>query len=231
MSYVSGLIAGSQLSKSDFRSFSKLLPGPFLLQIKLFRGPKLPKQHFKAQKSKIELKMSKNGFGLDASDRENCALRMAPASLQNFWRSQTGRHSVLPFVGGSGAVLGSPPRSAGNWLVLQCPMSASQPSKSDFGGFSKTDRQTDWQTDRLTDWQTDWLTEWLREREWEREREGREGRDSQPLTTTHHQARTLAAALNFVAPGDASHVAEPLLQACALGPETYGRYITAATEV
>ena len=71
----------------------------------------------------------------------------------------------------------------------------------------------------------------MTERESEREREGREGRDSQPLTATHHQARTLAAALNFVAPGDASHVAEPLLQACALGPETYGRYITAATEV
>ena len=58
-SYVSGLIAGLQPSKSDFRSFSKLLPGQFLFQIKLFRGPKLPKQNFKAQKSKIELKMSK----------------------------------------------------------------------------------------------------------------------------------------------------------------------------
>ena len=83
-SYVSGLIAGLQPSKSDFRGFSKLLASQFLLQIKLFRGPKLPKQHFNAQKSNIELKMSKNGFGLDASDWENCALRTAPASLQNF---------------------------------------------------------------------------------------------------------------------------------------------------
>ena len=58
-------------------------------------GPKLPKQHFKAQKSKIELKMSKNDFGLDASDWERVALRMAPASLQNFGRSQTGRHSAF----------------------------------------------------------------------------------------------------------------------------------------
>ena len=91
--YVSGLIAGLQPSKSDFRSFSKLLPGQFLLQIKLFRGPKLPKQHFKAQKSKIELRMSKNGFRLDASDREKIALRTAPASLQNLRRFQTGRHS------------------------------------------------------------------------------------------------------------------------------------------
>ena len=95
MSYVSGLIAGSQPAKSDFRSFSKPLPNQFLLQIKLFRGPKLPKQHFKAQKSKIEFKMSKNGFRLDASDRENFALRTAPASLQNFRRSQTGRHGAF----------------------------------------------------------------------------------------------------------------------------------------
>ena len=83
-SYVSGFVAGSQPSKSDFRNFSKLLAAPFLLQIKLFRGPGLPKQRFKAQKSRIELKMSKSGFGLDASDWENCALRTAPASLQNF---------------------------------------------------------------------------------------------------------------------------------------------------
>ena len=60
-SYVSGLIAGSQPSKSDFRSLSKLLPSQFLLQIKLFRGPGLPKQRFKAQKGKIELNLSKNG--------------------------------------------------------------------------------------------------------------------------------------------------------------------------
>ena len=118
-SYVSGLIAGSQPSKSDFRSCSKLLAAQFLLQIKLFRGPGLPKQRFKAQKSRIELKMSKSGFGLDASDWENCALRTAPASLQNFRQIQTGRHSAfLPFVGASGAVLGSPPRSARKWFVL-----------------------------------------------------------------------------------------------------------------
>ena len=84
-------------SKSDFRSFSKLLPSQFLLQSRLFRGPKLPKQHFKAQKSKIKLKMSNNGFRLDASDRENCALRTAPASLQNFWQIQIGRHGAVCF--------------------------------------------------------------------------------------------------------------------------------------
>ena len=94
-SYVSGLIAGLQPSKSDFRSFSTLLTGQFLLQIKVFRGPKLPKHHFKAQKSKIQLKMSKNGFRLDASDWENCALRTAPASQQNFWQIQTGRYSAF----------------------------------------------------------------------------------------------------------------------------------------
>ena len=64
MSYVSGLIAGSQPSKSDFRSFSKLLPGQFLLQIDLCGGPKLPKRHFKAQKSSTALQMSKNGLQL-----------------------------------------------------------------------------------------------------------------------------------------------------------------------
>ena len=41
--------------------------------------------------------MSKNGFGLDASDWENCALRTAPASLQNFGQIQTGRHSAFCF--------------------------------------------------------------------------------------------------------------------------------------
>ena len=124
-SYVSGLIAGLQPSKSDFWSFSKLLPNQFLLQIKLFRGPRLPKWHFKAQKSKIELKMSKNGFQLDASDRENCALRTAPASLRNFWQIQTGRHSAFclswELLGPSWA---PPPRSARKWLVLWNPMSA-----------------------------------------------------------------------------------------------------------
>ena len=108
--YVSGLIAELQPSKSEFWNFSKLLPGQFLLQIKLFRGPKLPKQHFKAQKSNIELKMSKNDFGLDASDWERIALRTAPASLQNFWQIPTGRHSAfLPFVGASGSRPGVPP--------------------------------------------------------------------------------------------------------------------------
>ena len=124
-SYVSGLIAGSQPSKFDFWSVSKLLPGQFLLQIKLFRGPKLSKQHFKTQKSKIELKMSKKGFRLDASDRENCALRTAPASLQNFWQIQTGRHSAFCFSWELlGPSWGPPPRSARKWLVLQGPMSA-----------------------------------------------------------------------------------------------------------
>ena len=141
-SYVSGLIAGSQPSNSDFRSFSKLLAAQFLLQIKLFRGPGLPKQRFKAQKSRIELKMSKSGFGLDASDWENCALRTAPASLQNFRQTQTGRHSAfLPFVGAPAAILGSPPpRSARKWLVLLGSyvsglIAGSQPSKSDFRNF------------------------------------------------------------------------------------------------
>ena len=50
-------------------------------QIKVFRGPRLPKQQFKAQKSEIELKMSKNGFRLDASEWENVALRTAPALI------------------------------------------------------------------------------------------------------------------------------------------------------
>ena len=118
MSYVSGLIAGSQPAKSDFRSFSKPLPNQFLLQIKLFRGPKLPKQHFKAQKSKIELKMSKNGFRLDASDRENFALRTAPASLQNFKRSQTGRHGAFCLTWELLGPSWAPPRSARKWLVL-----------------------------------------------------------------------------------------------------------------
>ena len=156
--------------------------------------------------------MSKNGFGLDASDRENCALRMAPASLQNFW--QTGRAQRSAFRGRFWGRPGIPP-TIGRKLA-RSPMSyvSIAAVKIRFWWLFQ-DRQTDWQTDRLTDW--------LRERE--------EWRDSQPLTATHHQARTLAAALNFVAPGDASHVAEPLLQACALGPETYGRYITAATEV
>ena len=124
-SYVSGLIAGLQPSKSDFRSFSKLLPSPFLFQIKPFRGPKLSKHYFKAQKNKIELKMSKNDFGLDASDWENCALRTAPASLQNFWQIQTGRQCAFCF---SWKLLGPswcpPPRSARKWLVPWNPMSA-----------------------------------------------------------------------------------------------------------
>ena len=41
--------------------------------------------------------MSKNGFRLDASDSENFAFGTAPASLQNFKRSQTGRHSAFCF--------------------------------------------------------------------------------------------------------------------------------------
>ena len=62
-----------------------------------------------------------------------------------------------------------------------------------------------------------------RARETERERERETHNRSPPLFTPPlFQARTLAAALNFVAPGDASHI-EPLLQACALGPEAYGR--------
>ena len=89
-------------------------------QIKLFRGLRLPKRYFKAQKGKIELKMSKNGFGLDASDRENCALRTVSASQQKFWQIQTGRHSAfLPFVGAFWGRPGvPPPRSARKWLVL-----------------------------------------------------------------------------------------------------------------
>jgi len=53
--------------------------------------------------------MSKNDFGLDASDWENYALRTAPASLQ-FFLVNTNRAAqrVLCFVGASGAVLGSP---------------------------------------------------------------------------------------------------------------------------
>ena len=39
--------------------------------------------------------MSKNGFGVDASDWENFALRTAPASLQNFKQFQTGRRSAF----------------------------------------------------------------------------------------------------------------------------------------
>ena len=69
--------------------------------------------------------MSKNGFRLDASDWENFALRTAPASLQNLTSvPNRAAERVLPFVGAPGAVLGSPPRSAGKWLVLQCAMSA-----------------------------------------------------------------------------------------------------------
>ena len=49
----------------------------------------------KLQRSKIELKMSKNGFQLDASDWENLALRLAPAALQNLGVSQSGRHSTF----------------------------------------------------------------------------------------------------------------------------------------
>jgi hypothetical protein len=141
-SYVSGLTAGSQPSKSDFRSFSKLLAVQFLLQIKRFRGPGLPKQRFKAQKSKIKLKLSKNGFELDTSDWENCALRTAPASLQNFWQIQTGRHSAfLPFVGAFWGRPGVPPtigqkmaRSLGSYVGGL--IAGSQPSKSDFRSLS-----------------------------------------------------------------------------------------------
>ena len=143
MSYVSGLIAGSQPSKLDLWSVSKLLPNQFLLQIKLFRGPKLPKQHFKAQKSKIELKMSKNGFRLDASDWENCALGTAPASpLQIFTRSQTGRHSAFCF---SWELLGRPgvPRTIGQKMARSLESYVSgliarlQLSKFDFWSFAK----------------------------------------------------------------------------------------------
>ena len=138
-SYVSGLIAGLQPSKSDFRSFSKLLPGQFLLQIKLFRGPRLPKWHFKAQKSKIELKMSKNGFQLDASDRENCALRTAPASLRYFWQIQTGRHSEFclswELLGPSWGPGQKMARSLESYV--SCLIAGLQPSKSDSWSFSK----------------------------------------------------------------------------------------------
>ena len=67
--------------------------------------------------------MSKNDFGLDASDWENCTLRTA--SLQ-FFLANTNRAAqrVLPFVGASGAVPGSTPRSARKLLVLWNPMSA-----------------------------------------------------------------------------------------------------------
>ena len=39
--------------------------------------------------------MSKNGFRLDASDREKRALRTAPAFLQNFCVSRSGGHSAF----------------------------------------------------------------------------------------------------------------------------------------
>ena len=124
-SYVSGLIAGLQPSKSDFRSFSNLLPSQMLLQIKLFRGPKLPKQHFKAQKNKIELKMSKKRLrarrvrlGKLCFENGSCL----PAVF--FANTNRAAQCVLPFVGASGAVLGSTPRSARKWLVLSNPMSA-----------------------------------------------------------------------------------------------------------
>ena len=142
---VSGLIAGLQPSKSDFRNFSKLLPSQFLLQIKLFRGPRLPKLHFKVQKSKIELKMSKNGFGHDASDWENCALRTAPASLQNFWQIQTGRYSAFClFVGASGAVQGSFLPTIGQKMARSLEsyvsglIAGSQPSKIRFSELFQT---------------------------------------------------------------------------------------------
>ena len=87
--------------------------------------------------------MSKNGFQLDASDWESCALRTVPASLQNFWQSQTGRHSTfLPFVGAVWGRPGVPPtisqkmaRSLGSYVSGL--IAGSQPSKSDLRGFSK----------------------------------------------------------------------------------------------
>ena len=140
-SYVSGLIAGLQPSKSDFRSFSKLLQGQFLLQIKLCKGPNCQNSISKLRKANLSLQCRKNGFGLDASDWENCALRTAPASLQNFWQIQTGRHSAFCV---SWELLGPSwgPPTIGQKMARSLESYVSgliaglQPSKSDFRSFS-----------------------------------------------------------------------------------------------
>ena len=64
----------------------------------------------KLRKAELSLKCRKTASGSTRPDWENCALRTVPASLQNFWQIQTGRHSAfLPFVGAFWGRPGVPP--------------------------------------------------------------------------------------------------------------------------
>ena len=85
---VNTLNPGSESLAWGSLTWGSLTPGPF-------KGFRLPKRHSKLQKSKIELKVTKTGFRLDASDWENPAFRTAPAALQNLGVSRAGRHSTF----------------------------------------------------------------------------------------------------------------------------------------
>ena len=97
MSYVSSSIAGSQPSKFDFWAFPSFCQLNFCSKLSSLEVPGCQNSFSRLRRAELSLKCPRTASSSKASDWENCAPRMAPASLQIFTRSQTGRHSAFCF--------------------------------------------------------------------------------------------------------------------------------------